>query len=418
MALAVTLTGPAFGGATPLVERYDWSEGLSEPFELVLRISLPDPFVDLTQVVGQTVVVHATERGLHPTVTGIIRRARQMHVETTGASGYELTIVPPLWLTTQRRNSRIFRKLSAVKIIEQLLADYAGAIPNPSGALGTLVLPVREYVVQYAETDFAFIHRILADEGITTTFLHDGGGAWRMIGSTAETDLGTLPASFVVASALKPDDDRPHVTNVVVSEAVATASVTLREYFPESISQRPTERAAVPQPERHGAADAVAFENEARLEWYLFESGHIDRESGIEKDRALRALQEARVARRVRTLPSTFARTPGMRVVLSGHPRPDANGALVVTRCVTSAASTSSGVALTHLLECIDAAFPFRPRRAPKPRVDGVQAARVVGALDEEIDVDEDGRVEVEFFWDRRDTHASGASRRVRVSQA
>ena len=71
---------------------------------------------------------------------------------------------------------------------------------------------------------------------------------------------------------------------------------------------------------------------------------------------------------------------------------------------------------IRHVITCIPSDAMFKLPRFEKPKIAGIQTATVVG--DTEIDVDEDGRVELQFHWDRRNTNAAGASRRVRVSQA
>jgi type VI secretion system secreted protein VgrG len=414
MALNVTLTFPRTRVAGFDVEQLELRQGVSELFELTLQVLTKDPEVDMAAVVGEAIEAQLEDEALLPRVQGIVRRVRQMTSEPTGVSRYELIVVPPLWMTTRRRDHRIFRDSSVPEIVAAVLAGYGGRIPPPVSALSGSH-PKREYTVQYAETDHDFVFRLLADEGIAAFFDHANRSAFTLVDDTTvftPTVSSSIP--FVAPSNQTPTT--AHIQGVTVTSSVETSAIGLRDYDfqkPEFILQA---RAPAGKTGTAGGAGDDFFTNESNLEVYEFEVGNFSLQTEADA-RAEQLFQEARASSRVLSCASSFGLAAGTRFTLVGHPRADVDGDLLVVRARMVSRSQSSASLTKHTLECIPAATLFRPRRLPKPRIFGTQTAFVVGAPGEEIDVDEFGRVQIEFRWDRRDLHSAGTSRRVRVSQ-
>jgi type VI secretion system secreted protein VgrG len=391
------------------VRRYELREAISELFELTVEVLSSDPQIDEDAVVGQAVVVDFGDEPFLEEIHGIVRQMEQRTAVPSGDSLYVWTVVPPLWLTTRRRDHRIFQNASVPEIVAAVLADatYGGRIAAPAQLLGAH--EPREYVVQYAETDWDFLSRLLADEGIASFFDHAGGSVWTLVDDTsasAPSLTGSIPFSDptnlnpVVAGA----SEAPHVQTVVIRSGVETSAVTLRDYDfekPEFIL------------EAKKASDADAFTNESPLEVYTFEVGKFTTQAPGDA-RAARLLEADRTARRRLLCTSSFALPPGTRMPLVDHPRADLAGDFLVVSARTVMEADSRG---THELTLMDLANRYRPALRAKARIHGTQTAFVVGASGEEIDVDKYGRVEVELRWDRRDKHTGGTSRRVRVAQ-
>jgi type VI secretion system secreted protein VgrG len=153
------------------VPRYELREGLSELFELTVELTLTNPAFDVKDAVGQRAEVSFSDEPFLFQVEGMVRRMRQLSAEATGVSRYELLVVSPLWLTTRRRDHRIFQDKSVVEVVAEVIQGYGGRIPDLKDLTGEHAK--REYCVQYGETDYDFICRILADEGISFFFDHD-----------------------------------------------------------------------------------------------------------------------------------------------------------------------------------------------------------------------------------------------------
>ena len=409
MPLNVTVSFPSSADASAVVasglkvRRYELRETMSELFELTLEVLSTEPAIAERAIAGQAAVAGFGDEPFVTQVSGIVRQVEQRTAVPTGDSLYAWTVVPPLWLTTRRRDHRIFQDMSVPAIVEAVLAGYGGRIPAPATLLGDH-LP-REYVVQYAETDWAFLSRILADEGIASFFDHGAGSAWTLIDDTAasapDKTSGAIP--FRDPSVMN-DLGAPHVQTAILRSAVETSAVTLRDYdFEKPAFELGAKR----------ASDGEAFANESPLEAYTFEVGAFTREAPGDA-RAARVLEADRAARRRVLCTASFMLPPGTRMSMVDHPRDDLDADFLVVRGSTIVDADHER---THELELMDLGQRFRPALRPKARIHGTQTAFVMSANGEEIDVDTYGRVLVQHRWDRRDAQSGATSRRVRVSQ-
>lgn len=149
-------------------------EGVSELYEASVLLATrslsenPDDFFE--QVAG----IEVRREGLTRRLRGIVRRVEDLG--STGAYRFaRVTIVPHLWTLGLRQNSRIWQDVNIITILRELFKDvslYQGDLFGVDGSLEDL--PVREYCVQYRETDLAFVLRLLEEEGVPYYFRHDG----------------------------------------------------------------------------------------------------------------------------------------------------------------------------------------------------------------------------------------------------
>lgn len=396
-----------------VVETVELLDAISEPFRLTVRFLSEDPELGMAALVGQQALVTLPDQPFLPRVRGLVRRARQLTSEPTGLSAYEIVVVPALWLTTRRSHHFIYQNKTSLDIVAEVLARYGGRIPAP---IVKVAQPParREYVAQYGESDFDFITRLLAEDGLPSFFdASIGAGDWTIVGDTTllRSSLDT-PIDFVPPSQLSTDRTRPHVVGVRGTGRITTTRANLRDFDADN------PRLALEGVAR--ADEAELFANEADLEDSDFAVG--DFRSVREGDALAGRRLSAQASRRVRaTCATTFALAAGTEWKLVGHPAGPVDGRLLVVRAKTVLRARSGAAARAeHSLECADATVPYVPPPRAKPRVAGAQTARVVAATTgstKEIDVDSMGRVLLEFPWDRRDLGA-GTSRRVRVAQA
>lgn len=393
--LPVTVEITSFSFAK--VRRYTLADALHSIPELCVEVFCEDADIDMAELLGQRAVVHLDEPAV-PRFDGVVRAVEQRALDVGGTSVYALTVVPWLWLTTKRAGHRIFQDRTAVGIVEELLRPYGAAMEKPESVILQQSLPVHEYRVQCGEQDHDFLFRILAEQGLVSSFLPDAQGK-RVWVVTDDTSIGSVdlavpyrPASGALAAT------SPHVSAAWVNGRLCSSEVRLRDYD--------YRKPGVTLEARSLSGDSAGAEEP--LTRYSFAVGRFDDEgrgarlSGV-------GLEQARSKSRTYRWEASFAMRPGMKIRLQDHPRDDANGDFLVV----SAWSEVDLHGRSHRAEVVPATDPWRPEPQPKARIQGTQTAFVVGANGKEIDVDDEGRVAVRFHWD---TRPGGQSRRVRVA--
>lgn len=380
------------------VRRLHLKEDLHRPWVVRLEMADVDADLDLERAIGAAVRIELPDEPFVPSIVGHLRDVQQTDVERTGESTYLLHVAPASSLLGLRRAQRIFQHLTVVDLVRSLLGEHAIGAPE---ARLLEEHPVHEYRVQWNETDLELVQRLLADEGIV--LVHDPREDRLRLVDDSRTLTEPLDRILEVradADALRDPEEPPCVRGVSLGRALTTGRVAVRDFdfeHPEFV------------PEAQGSSGVG---REAGLDAYEFQVGEFHDEAGAGLA-GLRRLEAMRSEARTLELVTTAIVSAGRRVGVVGGARSGIDG----EHLVVSAETSWSAKARTTLLRCIPSAVRFRPPRPPKPRVHGTQTAFVVVPVGEEIDVDEHGRIEVEFRWDRRDTHAAGASRRVRVSQ-
>ncbi|WP_218510984.1 type VI secretion system Vgr family protein [Variovorax sp. dw_308] len=151
------------------VEGWVQREAISGLFELRIVCLSLDAHLELKSMVGESLtLLSVLANGELVRRSGMVRAA-----ESLGANGglarYRLTLVPALWLATQQARSQVFQRRTVADIVEQVLAPYADAMPwdySPEASGFLAGAPERTYCTQYRETDFDFLSRLLAEEGL------------------------------------------------------------------------------------------------------------------------------------------------------------------------------------------------------------------------------------------------------------
>jgi type VI secretion system secreted protein VgrG len=402
------------------VRQFTVHEGMSSLFVVSLVAVSENPNVDFDGTVGEparfTVRAGSAERAW----SGVCNQLQQVRVEEHGLSTYHLTLVPTLWLATQRRNHRIFQQLSELDIVLALLAEW-GIEPEQhlSGKYKK-----RKYRVQYAESDFAFMSRMLEDVGISYHF--------EQYGDETKLVLSDAPETRAPRAIKLPFRDNPtgamvdYVTAVRIGKQVRPGRYTMRDHD----YRLPADYELLASAGENGGGI------EQRLEQFHYTPGAFlfgsDKgedtpnaddhgKTRTDEGEASTLAQKRLAARRESALVCTFESKaldlePGVVMSMLDHPRADLgeNENLLIVE------TTVSGTVNTMNLACEarSAASPYRPPlHTAKPKVVGVESATVVGPKGEEIHTDEFGRVRVQFHWDRQGKMDENSSCWIHVSQ-
>lgn len=328
--------------------------------------------------------------------------------ETDGYT-YRITVRPWLWLATRSADLRIFQDQTALEIVKQVLGDYGGSIDDrTSGSYAK-----RVYCVQYRETDFNFVSRLLEAEGISYWFDHSEDKHALVLADEAGAHgamAGFEDALFRVQQAAL--DEQAVISQWHMRHEIQTGKLTLRDYDFEKPS---TDL----QVDRESSNRKHA---EAKHEVYDYPGGYLESAAG--KDLAAIRLDEAA---------GRFGRfggegnTPGLvagrKFALKEHPRADQNTDYIVlaTQIDLQQTGDRTGAGQTGFLCRFTAQRldePLRPARTTrKPTVAGPQTAVVVGTGDAgDIFTDKYGRVKVQFHWDRLGAKDNTSSCWMRVA--
>jgi type VI secretion system secreted protein VgrG len=393
------------------VVRFTGSESVSGLFEFHLELAGDE--IDIADLVDKpcllTIGGIEEQRYVHGHVchAAFTGELRQHHI-------YEVTIVPKVWRLTQRQDSRIFQRKTTQTIIGEVLEKAGIAKDGFRFDLSGTYNP-RDYCVQYRETDWAFVSRLLEEDGIYYYFAHDHDRHVLVMSDKTTTPKisgspelwWSAPQGFV--------RDQEHVTRFRVEEGIRTGKSTLRDYNLHKPDQKME------------AGDQAQLATD--IEVYDFPGDYqqvggktSDQGTGLAKIRL-----EAMQAERRRGLGSSDSPrlTAGYTFSIHGNQRGDLDGEYKLLRVYhhgeqPQAISVDADGAFSYDNEfvCIEAKQPYRPPRVtPRPAVRGVQTATVVGPPGEEIYVDEHARVKVQFHWDRTDGFSEDSSCWVRVSQ-
>jgi type VI secretion system secreted protein VgrG len=396
------------------VLRVQGREGISTLFRFELELASLDEEVDFDAVVGHeaTLVwkVAEGERLTH----GIVER-----LEQTGRgrklTRYAAGLVPRVWPLTLRRQSRVFQPATTPMILEQVLGE-GGLAGDDYRLVMKRSYERRPFCVQYRESDFDFLARLLEEEGIFYFFEHGPERAVMVFADDAtvhETVAGDPEVPFEEGEAGLLRGEAVH--DFRVRQAMRVGAVTLREFDFE-------------KPKLDLEVVQRAGDSGQEIEVYDFPGDYPHETLG--KDLVKIRLEEQRARRRVATGAGDVRRLEsGRRFTLRDHPRGDFDQEWLVLGVSHTAEQPQAGEedhaggqekaeTYANVFECIPATVPFRPaRRTPLPRIEGPQTAEVTGPQGEEIHTDEHGRVKVRFHWDRSGPRDDKSSCWVRVSQ-
>ena len=337
-------------------------------------------------------------------------------------STYYLRIVPRLWLLTQRRGYRIYQHLSIPDIADKLLGEWG---IKAEWKIDRGAYPKLEYKVQYGESDFAFLSRLFEEAGIAFTFPDDDAGKTLVLGD--KLHHGPIRERSPISYVDNPNQaaEKEFVTHVRLSHEVRPGAHTIRDHdFRKPgfslLGEAPKAKAPEDKYEQyHYQPGGFLVETGKGGDTPIADDKGVarhDAKSG--KDRAERALLSERMGNRSVSFDTNLIDLwPGLRFAIDQHPHAeiDPGHKLLMTELSLEGSPDGEWSMSGH---AVFSETEYRPPlRTPKPTINSVQSATVVGPKGQEIHTDEFGRVRVQFPWDREGKHDDGSSCWIRVSQ-
>ena len=389
--------------------RFDGSDGVNELFEYRVEAVTAMENVDFDQLIGtnMAMTLKTRQNGAEGAIyfNGVVTEAQWVGVRESGLH-YRFVLRPWLWLASQRRNQRIFHNKTVLEIISEVLGDYDGEIDDKT----IETYPTLEYTVQYRETDLSFVRRLMERYGISFSFGHDPAGHVMLL-TDANASFPSIGARDYIPTQGAYDAGE-HLWAFGGKRQLTTGAVKVQGYNFKTPTARMDDQTVSQLSHGNGAITS-----------YDFPGRHEDH-AGATKEAATRTRQE-------RVKDGHFVGQghiehlkSGHLVTLDGdHPADLTNGTeyLCIRAHHIYTGETYASGGRAGQKESFQGRYEFLgedtqcvpERKTFDTRVQGPQTGIVVGGDGDEIDVDEYGRILVQFHWDM-----DGArSMRCRVAQ-
>ncbi len=416
--------------ATPLgdnafiVMSMDAIEKISSLFTIKLELASKRNDITFDMLAGKSVTVsvrssHNDERYFN----GIVVTLSPVQVsEKEGYNKYSAIVKPAAWLLGECYDCRIFQDKSVPDILKEVLGEgslkakkVVAAIAHRFNLTGSY--PVREFCVQYNESDLNFISRLCEEEGIFYFFKHENGNHTLVFADSANQHKPHIPGEKEKVRFQKTTGG--YLEDEVITALQHHKKLTVGKYAARDYNF------TMPNSDMSAARKTQEKNPKGQGEQYEYPGGY---DKGDSRGKVLAKIRMEANDVRIHTLrgcSNCRGFVPGFKFSLKEHPLDSLNGESYVFTMVRHEARqdfTSSGTdgdAYSNTFTCIPYAIPFRPlRKTDKPSIVSSQTAIVTGPTDEEIHTDKHGRVKVKFFWDRRDDKGDGnMSCWIRVSQ-
>ena len=393
-----------------LLSGFQGTEAISRLFSFELDLLSENNTISYEDIIGKRVLITVQlpkgKRYLHGMICRFSQAAGQ---ETDGRmrfSQYRATLVPWTWLLTRTTDSRIFQNLSVPEIVEKIFkekgfTDFSFEVQEQHDK--------REFCVQYRESDFNFISRLMEEEGIYYYFTHDQNTHTMVIADTPGKHK-KLPSSvrhYRVSSVPVGEDT---ISTLAKFQEVQAGKYTLNDFNFE-----------MPNTSLKASVDSQQKLGPGEREMYDFPGGYGAKASGDKLARIRMEEEEARITT-FRGSGNCREFTSGCRFTLTNAYRQDISDKEYLLTSVEHIATQGwegeSEVTYQNSFTCIPFTVPFRPPLATaKPSIHGTQTAMVVGKKGDEIYTDKYGRIKVQFHWDREGKKDENASCWMRVGQ-
>jgi type VI secretion system secreted protein VgrG len=325
---------------------------------------------------------------------------------------YQATFVPWLWFLTRTADCRIFQQKTIPEIFGEVFRGH-GFSDFRLSLSGNY--PKWDYCVQYRETDFNFVSRLMEQVGIYYFFEHENGKHTLVLadsGAAHKPYPGCAQVIFRPAHAAESGGGE-FMQDWVMEQNLMPGLYAHADYDFEKPRNSLQSKSSIISPHTQAGFEIFDYPGEFKDS----ATGEANARVRIEE---LHSDQEVfRGGSNVRGL------AVGSVFDLSDHPRGDLNRGYLVTMASyhikgddAQAGGVGGGEFFTATVTAMDSSKPFRSgRTTPKPMVQGPQTAVVVGPSGEEIYTDKYGRVKVQFFWDRYGKANENSSCWIRVSQ-
>ncbi|WP_413989658.1 type VI secretion system Vgr family protein [Labrys okinawensis] len=387
-----------------VVTRFEGSEALSELFEYRLEVVSDDNDVDFDKILGTKcgLEIQSHHEGVKRNFSGVLVEAQWVGRDQD-LRYYRLVLRPWFWLLTRTTNCKIYSHKTVPDILSEVLGNR-GFVQFEKRLSESY--PELEYCVQYRESDFAFMSRLMEEYGIYYYFEHSDSDHKLILVDSSSAHEPKLGGAALEFSAVGLDNitAKDRLNEWAEGRRLRSGKVTLEDYDYEK-----------PSTDLLAEKTASAKYQHGDLELYDYPGRYTEKGEGTTLAN-VRLEAEQAIDKRVIAGGDAVTCCPGFTITLDGTP-PASKGTkylilranhLFRSQAYRSANATGDeGYSGNYEFQPID--IPFRaPATTRKPVIYGPQTAKVVS------DVDDQCRIEVQFYWDRDKVH----SRYVRIAQS
>ncbi len=422
--MAITQQRRIFAVNTPLGEdvlvfyHMIGTEQLGRLFEYEIELLSEKTYIQLTEILGKNITVRMQlpeARGAGTRYfNGFVTRFSYLGMRGMRYGAYRAIVHPWLWFLTRTADCRIFQNKTVPDLIEDIFRQH-GFTDFKRSLTGQY--RTWEYCVQYRETDFNFVSRLMEQEGIYYYFIHENGKHTLVLADDLSAH-NPFP-NYAEVPYYPPDAmqwrERDHLYEWVVEKQIQPGKYALNDF--DFTAPTKNLRKVLSLPKNHALA---------KFEMYDYPGEYTEPGDGdnYTKIRLQEILAQHKV---VRAEGVTRGMSTGCLFTLTNSGNTDQDRQYLVVSAqyelqadpYESVPAPESRKPYQVSITAIDAQQPYRaPRITLKPVVKGPQTAIVVGKAGEEIDTDQYGRVKCHFHWDRHDNADENSSCWIRVAQS
>ncbi|MGA2508246.1 MAG: type VI secretion system tip protein TssI/VgrG [Chitinispirillaceae bacterium] len=388
-------------------------------FSIILQSDKSD--VDPADVINKPATFFIFREGDYFPYTGIVERFQFLGKNFDQAS-YEVTLVPRLSLLDLQYQTRIFQKKSYPDVIKDVLDT--GGYRNYYQLDLSQNYPVQEYVLQYQESDFNFISRLMETAGIWYFFRESKVAASQVKPGSSQEKLvitdkpasfqavqGTAKLLFRSSSNLMENDGtraQESVHEVRFRQIIVPQEVLVKNYNYRTPEVQLTGKNKV----KTGAAGAAGS---------VYEYGG-NFKNVTEAQRAAEVASNRIASRQMLVDGASDCRgfRAGCRFTLAEHERKDLNADYVLCRVTHTGGQAAEKISYANTFQAMpaDRAGNFAPqRKAIIPKVNGVMTAQIEAQGSDYASLDDMGRYKVRMPFDNSNAGNSEASKYLRLAQ-
>lgn len=389
-------------GKDVIVKNIHGTEKFSSLFCFIATIELANDTVDTASLIGTNATLELSIDGKEKRfINGIVTKASiglTSLVKNYPLTQYVLEIRPKLWLLTLNKNFKIYQEKSTLDIIKAVLKDNSidVSVKAKGGA------NVRQFCVQYNESDFDFVSRLMEEYGIHYFFQHASGKHTMVLGDSVDSYAkmeGAAKIKFSHSGNI--DGAENFITSANLTNSYCSGAYAVNDYEYTTSTTKLMSKVKGKQ---------------SKHEVYDFPGNYQKVADGdkLSKVRLEQLEQNTLVFSGDSKVPRL---TPGHKFDMSEHPVKTFNKSYVVCEVVHNL-DVGDKVTYSNHFTAIEASVPFHPpRTTEKPVIYGSQTAIVTGPKGEEIYTDKFRRIKVQFYWDREGKKDENTSCWIRVAQ-